>query len=99
MSLYQCQLCLEITYGRVVLTGRFPYKALEPLALAAEARETALYFPRPWESVSPEGTAKSIKRSSYSLTSIPLAHDFVSRLLTVDQLQRMTAKEALAHPV
>ncbi|GAA5891720.1 hypothetical protein JCM6882_006181 [Rhodosporidiobolus microsporus] len=38
----------------ITLGGRFPYKQTEPLALAEEARNTKLYFPRAWESVSEE---------------------------------------------
>ncbi|GAA6002918.1 hypothetical protein JCM10207_001897 [Rhodosporidiobolus poonsookiae] len=34
--------------------GRFPYKKTEPFALADEARNTELYFPRSWETVSEE---------------------------------------------
>ncbi|KAL8292946.1 hypothetical protein RQP46_000640 [Phenoliferia psychrophenolica] len=65
-----------------LLGGRFPYKAQDdPVALALEARTTALYFPRrTWDAVSAE------------------ARDLVSKLLTVDQDQRITATDALLHP-
>jgi hypothetical protein len=40
-----------------LMGGRFPYKSVEPRALAEEARTTKLYFPeKPWEGISESGT-------------------------------------------
>jgi calcium/calmodulin-dependent protein kinase I len=39
-----------------LMGGRFPYKSVEPRALAEEARTTKLYFPeKPWEGISESG--------------------------------------------
>lgn len=40
-----------------LMGGRFPYKEVEPRALAEEARTTRLYFPeKPWNGISEAGT-------------------------------------------
>ena len=39
-----------------LMGGRFPYKEVEPRALAEEARTTKLYFPpTPWSGISDDG--------------------------------------------
>lgn len=41
-----------------LMGGRFPYKEVEPRALADEARSTKLYFPPiPWNGISEDGTS------------------------------------------
>lgn len=45
-----------------LMGGRFPYKEVEPKALADEARATKLYFPpNPWNGVSENGPSLSLR--------------------------------------
>lgn len=65
-----------------LMGGRFPYKEVEPRALAEEARTTKLYFPEnPWGTVSES------------------AKHFIQGLLRVNPKKRLTAAQALDHPV
>lgn len=83
------------------LPGRFPYKQTEPRKLAIEASTTKLYFPKTWDSISQKGSHPLLPLFPFFMLILDLfiAKDFIQRLLTVDPALRMTAAEALQHPV
>ena len=88
-----------ITY--VLLCGYSPFRSQDIKVLIKETTEAKIEFhDRYWKNVSSQGVFRSlVTQDIITLPPISLAKNFILDLLNPDSSKRLTAAEALQHPV